>query len=53
MLEILILIHGNRLLMNKMEIKLLLMKNPTLTKGIFGSLLVKSVSVLQGICWCY
>ena len=51
MLEILILIHSNRFLMNKIKIRLLLMKIPSLTEEIWPPL-VKSVSVLSGICWC-
>ena len=43
--EISICFHGDRFLMNKIKIKLSLMKNPSLT--------VKSVSVLTGICWCW
>ena len=49
MIEILIPTQGNRFLMNKIEFKLLLMKNPTITKEIWIFTLVKSVS---GICWC-
>ena len=36
--EILILIHGKRSLMNKIKIKLSLMKNPTLTEEIWISI---------------